>query len=80
MRVMGPLQWNEADMKAAIDTKAMTALRSEMYFYQNPDIPERRKHEQASLLHTSETRSWTTELADTLRGFKSRCLEMIGTS
>ena len=42
---------------------------------------ERMRHErynqvvQASVLHTSETKSWTKELADTLHGFESRCLE-----
>ena len=56
--------------------KAMSAMRAEMYFYKNPCVLERRKHEkykqavQASL-HTRETWSWTKELADTLHGFES---------
>ena len=64
----------------------MSEMRAEIYFDKNPCIPERRKHErcwqivQSSLLHTSETWSWTKGLTDTLHGFESRCRGTIGTS
>ena len=64
--------------------KATTAMRTEMYFYKNPGLLERKKHErykqvvQACLLHMSETWSWTKELVDTPDGFESRSLAMMG--
>ena len=65
MRVMGSLLSNEAGAMSAMRhrmNRAMSAIRVEMYFYKNNGIPDSGKH-QASLLHTSETWSWTTELA-----------------
>ena len=83
MLVMGSLLSNEADTISAVRhrmDKAMLAMKAEMYSYENPSIPEKRKHEsykqvvQSGLLYTSETWSCTKGLADTLHGFESRCM------
>ena len=72
MLVMASLLSHKADTMSLMrhrDNKAMSAMREEMYLSKNPGTPARRKHERykqvgmASLLHTSETWSWTKELA-----------------
>ena len=86
MLVMGSLLPNEADTRETPhEQSAVSDEERKCTSTKILDIPERGTHErynhkvQSSLLSTTETGSWTKELADTPHGFESQCLEMSGT-